>query len=69
MKNKALNHKQIEKARALATHQERLDDQKELDVDLLAHVTGGTGTKMRKEKDYEKSSEEKSRGDQQREGW
>ncbi len=29
MKNKALNHKQIEKARALATHQERLDDQKE----------------------------------------
>ena len=67
MKNKALNPEQIEKARAHAINQERLDDQKELDVDLLAHVTGGTGTKMRKEKDYEKSQEEKSRSDQQRE--
>ena len=62
-KNEAHNPEQIGKARALATNEGRLDNQKdcsaELDEDILANVAGGKDTKTGKGKECEKSPDDK----------
>ena len=65
MKIEELNPKQIRKARALETNEERLDYLKEcgveVDEDTLAIVAGGKDTKTSKGKECEKSPYDKQK--------